>query len=224
MKRGLVIGLMLLSALTVYPQKDSTYTPEAIFVPETHWGIKLGASASRAYFDPEVEQDYLVGFVGGLVFRHISQKCLGIQIELNYLQAGWKEMLETPDSYSRSLNYVQIPFLSHFNLGQRKTRLILNIGPYVSYLLSEKEEVNLASGQEAEEYYGMDLNARVEYGISAGLGFSRYFSFGVLQIEGRVNHSLINLFKSNSEPFDYSLNQIGEISVSYLLGGKNAGK
>ncbi len=209
MKIFLIVAIVFFSVALANSQNT--------FTPETSFGVKLGGSISKVSFDPLIEQEYKSGILGGLVFRHISQKSLGIQIELNYLEAGWSENLEPPNEYSRRLNYIQLPFMSHFNIGGGKTRLFFNLGPYVSYLLSDSEKVNLISEEEIKEHYGKDLNAQLEYGICGGMGFSRYFSFGIFQIEGRVNQSLINIFKSNSEPFDGSLNQIGEISVSYLF-------
>lgn len=209
MKKVLIILIVLFSASVVYSQNT--------FVPETNFGIKAGGNISKILFDPVVEQDFQVGFVGGLVFRHISQKHLGIQIEFNFMQSGWSEILESPDTYSRRLNYLQLPFLSHFNFGGARTRIFFNIGPYVSYLLSEQEKMDLFSDEDIKEYYKVDINGNLGYGVSGGIGFSRRFQIGVFQIEGRINQSLTNIFKSDSEPFSGSLNQSGEIAFSYLF-------
>ncbi|QGY46352.1 outer membrane beta-barrel protein [Maribellus comscasis] len=209
MKKILVFTLLLFSASLMQAQND--------FVTETDWGIRLGGNVSRVSFDPVQEQTYNIGFHGGLVFRHISQKNLGIQIELNYMQGGWNETLANPNDYSRHLNYIQLPFLSHFNIGRGKTRVFFNIGPYVSYLLSESEKMDLISEEEVKEYYGTDIDNHLEYGVSGAFGLSRRSSVGIFQIEGRVSQSMINIFRSDSEPFSGSLNQIGEISLIYYL-------
>lgn len=209
MKKILIFLMVLFSAPIVYSQD--------IFLPKTNFGFKAGGNVSKILFEPVVEQDYALGFVGGLVFRHISQKNLGIQIELNFMQEGWSEILESPDTYSRKLNYIQLPFMSHFNFGGARTRIFFNLGPYVSYLLSEQEKMNLFSDEDIKDYYQIDINAKFGYGVSGGIGFSRSFSVGIVQIEGRINQSLINIFKSDSEPFTGSLNQSGEIAFSYLF-------
>ena len=194
---------------------------QSVFIPETNFGIKLGGNLSMVSFDPMVEQDLNYGFVGGLVFKHISQKSLGIQVELNYLQAGWSENLESPNSYSRRLNYIQLPAMTHIIFGKRKTRFLINLGSYFSYLVSDKETIDIIAEEEEQIYYGQDIEHQVDFGLCFGLGLSRNTSIGLIQIEGRVNFGLSSFFDySAATPFDKSSNQIAELTLSYLMDYK----
>ena len=71
------------------------------------------------------------------MFRLISEPHIGFQVELNYTQKGWKM-----DSvgYSRRINYVSIPIMTHINIGKKAIRFILNLGPEFAYQISEKEK------------------------------------------------------------------------------------
>ena len=198
---------------------------QSVFIPETNFGIKLGGNLSMVSFDPRVEQDLNFGFVGGLVFKHISQKSLGIQVELNYLQAGWSENLESTNNYSRRLNYIQVPAMTHINFGKRKTRFFINLGSYFSYLVSDIETIDLIAGEEEQIYYGTDIENQVDFGLCFGLGLSRNTSIGLFQIESRINYGLSSFFDYTADtPFDKSSNQIAELTLSYLMDYKRSGK
>lgn len=186
--------------------------------PTTNWGIKAGQNTSSVNFTPTVDQKINPGFVGGLSFKHLEQKNLGIQIELNYLQAGWNEDLDSNQHYSRQLNYLQIPFLSHLNFGNNSAMAFLNIGPYFSYLLSEKESIeDLKEGNE-EAYYGTKTTNNIDVGLSLGLGFFKNTSVGVFQIEGRGNLGLNNIYSETSEfSFGSSKNINAELTLSYFI-------
>ena len=68
---------------------------------EIYYGVNGGATAAKVNFDPSVDQNYISGYQGGLVFRYISAKSLGVQAELNYTQRGWSE---SDGLYARQLN------------------------------------------------------------------------------------------------------------------------
>jgi len=191
---------------------------QSAFIPETNLGIKLGGTISKVNFNPGVKQDLYPGFLGGLVFRHISQKSLGIQIEANYYQAGWSEKLDSPSSYSRRLNYIQLPLMTHVSLGKQKSRFFLNLGPYISVLLSDSEKIDLESESEYQDYYGIEIGGTGEFGLCFGLGFSKNTSIGIFQLEGRANYAMSNIFSNDQETsFTSSGNLSAEVALSYLL-------
>jgi len=194
-----------------------SYTQIA-FTPETNLGIKLGNTLSRVGFNPNIDQGLNLGYTGGFVFKHISQKSLGIQLELNYLQAGWSENLDSTNTYSRRLDYIQIPFMTHVCFGEGKTRFILNIGSYLSFLASDREKIGLINEEEEQIYYRQEIGNRIEFGLCLGLGLSRNTTIGLFQLEGRVNYSFSNIFNNTPEtPFKAAQNQIVELALSYFL-------
>lgn len=188
------------------------------FKPETHVGIKMGANMSSVRFDPTIDQNIKIGFIGGLSFKHIQEKNLGIQLELNFMQAGWDEKLETSKSYSRRLNYIQMPFMTHFNFGDKKSRFFINLGSYLSYLSFENEEIGNISKEEEKDYYQNEIANKMEFGLCMGLGFTRYTSLGIFQIEGRGNIGFSDIFDNNNESSITSAkNMMIEISLSYFI-------
>ena len=209
-RRTLVLFILLCTSLQAFNQK--------VFLPESYLGFKAGATISSVMFTPTVNQERNLGFVGGMVFKHFGQRNLGIQLEVNYLQAGWTESLESPDSYSRRLNYLQIPFMTHGNLGKRKTRVVINLGPYVSLLLSEKEKMKLENEDNMEDHYQTEIDNVGDFGLVFGLGLLRHSSIGTIQIEGRLNQGLSSIYETGFDTtFQYSRNQVIEVALYYMF-------
>lgn len=205
-----LITLFCFTQLAVYSQ----YT----FTPETNLGLKIGGTTSRVGFDPKIDQDLKFGFIGGLVFKHISQKGLGIQLEVNYLQVGWSEDLDSINIYSRRLDYIQVPFMTHACIGEGNVRFVLNAGPYLSFLVSDYERIDLLPAEEENIYYREDIEIPLEFGLCLGLGLAINTSIGIFQVEGRANLSLNNIFEENdATPFIVSQNQFAELTLSYLI-------
>ena len=81
-------------------------------------GVNGGINLNSVSFSPSVKQKNLMGINGGVTARYISEKYFsmicGAQIELNFSQHGWDEYYEDYPtlSYTRTMNYVEIPFLS----------------------------------------------------------------------------------------------------------------
>jgi len=204
--------ILTLVAVRIYSQNT--------FEPETHLGVKLGFNNSSLRFDPTVEQNFHPGFIGGISFKHIEQKSLGIQIELNFVQAGWGENLEDGADYSRRLNYMQLPVMTHVNFGNQ-TKFFLNIGPYVGYLLSENESTNNFSKADSNSYYGTEVQNRFDFGLAAGLGASKSTLIGQFQLEGRGTFGLTSLYEiDRKNGLASSQNLAVEISLTYFIDPK----
>ena len=210
MKKTILIITTLFLSLVVYTQN--------VFEPETYFGIKLGGNFSRIISEPSIKQKINTGLTSGVVFKHISQKSLGIQIELNYKQAGWNENLDSTNTYKRRLDVIPIPFIAHINLGNQKTRFLINLGSYLDYLLSEKEKINLLEDVEEKDYYGKKVNNKTGFGLCLGFGISLHSSIGLFQAESRISSSLNDIFKNTTgSHFSSSKNLNAELSLSYLI-------
>ena len=87
-------------------------------------GVNGGINLNSVSFSPSVKQKNLMGINGGVTARYISEKYFsmicGAQIELNFSQHGWDEYYEDYPtlSYTRTMNYVEIPFLAHLAFGK----------------------------------------------------------------------------------------------------------
>lgn len=210
MKKELVVLIILLSSLGIQAQ--------VVFIPQPTIGIKGGVNFSKVNFDPVVEQDITIGYTGGLVFKYFAQKNLGIQIELNYSQQGWTEKLDSTNIYSRQLNCITLPFMTHVELGKGSTKYLLNVGPTVSYVLSEKETIQLIDTSFSKTYYGSNTLNKSKFGICVGMGLVKTTSIGSFQAEIRYNHSLSDIFNNLTELSIRSCKQQTlEVTISYLI-------
>ncbi|PIF02651.1 MAG: hypothetical protein CR965_00365 [Paludibacter sp.] len=171
---------------------------------EIYLGTTFGSNISLVNFKPYVEQKPQLGYVGGLTFRYVNENHFGLQIEANYSQKGWKQK---DDKYVRQVNYLEIPFLSHFYLGNQN-RLIFNIGPKVSFLLNEKvlknEIVNpTLEHQTNKVYYPFG------YGVELGLGYNfKTRKVGVFQMELRGSYALSDIFSNDKKDYFDNSNYI----------------
>ncbi|WP_170866129.1 porin family protein [Pontibacter flavimaris] len=185
------------------------------FVPELSVGLKGGVNYSRFNFDPEIDQEFLQGYTAGVVLRHVAHPRVGIQVEVNYVERGWRALSDTGGSYTRNLNYLELPFLTHVTIGNRNTRFIINFGPYASYLLSGDEGNEQQGVDEEPDFQYRSLDSEFLYGLSMGLGMVQKTSFGSFQLEGRLTHSLNNVFERNLAAIS-SKSQSISITLSYL--------
>lgn len=185
----------------------------SVSVAQTHYkaniaiGGHAGVDLSRVTFTPSITQGFQPGFNAGLNFRYIEEKHFGFIIEANFDQRGWKESFEEdePFEYSRTVNYVTIPFLAHIYFGNRG-RFFINAGPSVSFTLGESTSTNFDAENVANVsgfplrttyQYNERVNQKVDYGISAGLGGE--FSVNkrnAIYLEARFYYGLGNMLKS----------------------------
>lgn len=172
------------------------------------FGLKGGVDLSRVFFTPSVRQSFNMGYNGGLTFRYIEENHFGLIVEANFEQRGWKEDFEEyPFEYSRTVNYIQIPFLAHIYFG-RRGRFFINAGPEIGFRIGESTHANFdymnlssvedfPSGLRTTYQYQLAAENKVDYGISAGLGGE--FSLNKrnsLYVEGRFYYGLGNVLKS----------------------------
>lgn len=199
---------------------------------QTHYESKIeigahgGANLSMVSFTPGITQGFLSGANAGINFRYMEENHFGFIVELNFEQRGWKEDFEKrPFSYSRTVNYLQLPFLAHIYFG-RRGRFFINAGPSVSVALGEStsSNFNYAYVGSVEGFpnrvtyqYGMRVENRFDYGISGGIGGE--FSINrhnALYLEARYYFGLGNMLRSGrTEHFRGSNPMSISISAGY---------
>lgn len=191
----------------------STFAQKAYYKPEMYIGLNGGMAASNVNFKPKVNQSFLMGYTGGLVFRQISQKSLGYQVELNYMQRGWQE---TEGGYARQLSFIELPFMTHFNFG-RKFRFFFNIGPKVGYLIAENVLQNSQETSTSVQHTTMIEN-KFDYGFAAGTGFYMNIKGQVFQLEARGNYSMSDIFSNaKRDYFDTSNPMYASVNFAWLM-------
>ena len=178
--------------------------------PEMYLGVNAGVTESQVAFTPTVGQRYLMGINGGLVFRYIAEKNVGMQAELNFSQRGWAEY---GGLYMRQLNYIELPFMTHIYMGKRN-RFFINLGPKISYLLSENVLLN-NSGTNAEQHI-TSVQHPFDYGLCGGIGILFGIGSNQLQLDTRFNFGLSDIY--NNSKLDYFSNSNNlNLSVNLAL-------
>ena len=147
-------------------------------------------------------------------------------MELNWEQRGWKESFdELPYSYSRTVNYLQLPFLAHIYFG-RRGKFFINAGPSVSLRLSESTNANFDTATVGSNpdfdnrityQYGLPVHQKVDYGISGGIGGE--FSINPrnsIYVDARFYFGLADVLKSGrTEPIRGSNAMTISASIGY---------
>ena len=183
---------------------------------EKYIGTSHGVTASGVGFNPTVEQDYLLGYNGGIVYRYIADTNVGVQAELNFAQQGWHE---TQNNFSRRLSYIELPFLTHIYLGD-KTRFIINIGPQVGLLIAEQklnEPENTTATRHTYQQTQTPQNT-FDYGFSAGIGLLFTAGRNIFQLETRAYYALGDVYSNNKRDyFSRSNNMKLSVNMVWLL-------
>ncbi len=210
-KRNDMLTRKLLIALLLFFSLCASAQPK-FFEPELYIGPNFGITGSMVMFNPTVSQSYLLGYNGGIVVRYNAEKNIGTQIELNYSQRGWKE---NNGLYARQLNYIEIPFMTHFFFG-RNTKFFFNIGPKISYLISEHTIINNA--QTLDLQHLTSVQNRIDYGLCSGFGLLFNIKKESIQLDARANYSLSDIFPSISgTDFKNSNNVNVSVNLAWLI-------
>lgn len=221
-RKTIILLAVVLAATGLVAQKNK-------FVPEWNIGVGFGPTFSSVGFTPNVSTKNELQYHGGIGVRYISENHLGIIAEINYSQQGWvQQFKENPEySHSHQLNYVEMPVLTHIYFGN-KVRFIFNLGPKISVLMSEKEDMSdalgdyLASGtypiQNPSYQYYRNAEKRFDYGIMAAMGLEFRSGIGNFALEGRYTFGLGNIYNSSkSDFFSKSSNSVLSVRLSYYV-------
>ncbi|RRB02620.1 porin family protein [Larkinella rosea] len=198
---------------------ESAYSGKGLSI-----GIRGGVNALLNEFNPGVEgteagqSETSPGFTGGLIINYGVGNVFSIQPEILYTRRSVKFAGEESGqkfSLKASFNAVEIPLLLKLSFG-RKTRFFVNAGPYVSYGLDGRAKF-VVDGQTIidEKQKLTSDDARLEYGVTGGLGVSIPAGPGSILIEGRYNYSLGN--NADPKPAEYVSQQVATFSVGYLF-------
>lgn len=204
------------------------------YSPNFAIGARGGVTMSRMSFSPEVHQKMAQGVTMGFAARYTEEKYFGLIAEVNFTQRGWDEDFvrdEAPEfTYRRTLNYVSIPLLTHIYFGSKKFRGFVNLGPEISFMLSNSINANFdytdyknipdfPQGYRTNEQLDKEVERKFDYGIAGGAGIElivkRRHS---IMLEGRYYFGLGNIFKdSKRDFFAASRNQSIEVTLKYMF-------
>lgn len=234
-----IISLLMLFPLSSLAQVGEHRSDLAI-------GVNGGYMLSNVGFVPKVNQTFHGGYTGGLSLRYVCEKYFNsicsIYAELNYAQMGWKEDIldredqpvineetQQAESFSRTLNYVQLPIFARLGWGreQKGVQFFFQAGPQLGYYLSDKVTKNFEldkrnSWKRANDEVHQDTMAvenKLDYGIAAGIGMEYSFpKLGHLMLEARYYYGLGNIYKDTKRDyFGKSNNSSIIVKLTYLF-------
>lgn len=190
-------------------------------------GAHGGMTMSEVMFKPTITQKFGLGKTAGVAFRYAEENHFGLIAEVNFVQRGWAEQFEElPYSYQRTLNYVEIPVMSHIYFG-RRGKFFFNAGPEVAYYLGDHISSNFdiydtaslpdfnSKGRRTEQLT-MEVSQKLDFGIVAGLGGE--FSINPrnsVSIEARLFYGIGNVMPSGRQDTFSTSNQL---SISITAG------
>ena len=217
-----IISLLMLFPLSSLAQVGEHRNDLAI-------GVNGGYMLSNVGFVPKVNQTFHGGYTGGLSLRYVCEKYFNsicsIYAELNYAQMGWKEDIldredqpvineetQQAESFSRTLNYVQLPIFARLGWGreQKGVQFFFQAGPQLGYYLSDKVTKNFEldkrnSWKRANDEVHQDTMAvenKLDYGIAAGIGMEYSFpKLGHFMLEARYYYGLGNIYKDTKRDY-----------------------
>lgn len=225
-KKGYIVAGLLLAAgvLPVSAQLQEQRRNFAL-------GVNGGVNLNSVSFQPTIKQNTMIGPAMGITARYISEKYFkmicGVQMEVNYSQRGWSEKIEdgTDNTYKRAMNYIEIPLLAHLAFGKDEgygARFIVNLGPQVGFLLSEKETKG-GNWDSSDRYvsnstYGKMAENKFDYGLVGGMGVELRTGIGNFVLEGRYYFGLSDFYgNSKSDPYSRSAHSYIGGRLTYLF-------
>ncbi|MBR3859168.1 MAG: PorT family protein [Bacteroidaceae bacterium] len=198
-------------------------------------GFNGGYNLSKVDFSPTIKQNLQPGLTGGFTVRYTTEKYFALicaaQLEVNFAQRGWNELIDdgSNNTYTRTTNYVEIPFFAHLGWGkeERGLQFFVNAGPQFGLFLDDEEHYGYSGEHPWDEshrpnniieQYGKEVENTLEYGIAGGLGMELKTGIGNFIIEGRYFFGLSDMFgNAKADPFGRSANTTITGKISYLI-------
>lgn len=194
-----VLALAALPVLRANGQIDST--------THTLLGVTGGPVLANVWFSPGAASEMIQSTGVALAFRHVTNHNLGIHVEAQYAQGGWSS-----EGYTRTFDMLQIPVQTHLSFGKGSFRPYILGGEILTFILRGEE-----SGAPSA-FDGVAPVYKVHIGIGGGVGILKHFPHGTLQVEGRGDYHLTNLFSDDHDvlPFTISNPWSVEVTIGYL--------
>ena len=220
--------LLLLSGATLVTQSQIVITTPY----EYAFGVSGGGAFSSVAFTPRVLQKMKPGITFGFTGLMNMGKNMGLQLELNYAQQGWKEKYEDENGkpirefhYDRLLNYIQLPFYTRvqFPLAGDHVRGYFIGGPQIGYMIDESTDENLHGATHGREstQHNMPVEKKFEWGLSGGFGIEIRTGIGRFLLEGRYLYSLGDVYNTRRKDyFSKASGQTITAKLSYLISIK----
>ncbi|MDR1402309.1 MAG: PorT family protein [Tannerellaceae bacterium] len=198
---------------------------QSAFKKELSMGGSFGMGVSTVSFVPKIQTKFLLGTHIGFTSRWITENHLGIILEVNYTQQGWDEKFEDKMlQYTRKIDIIEVPFLTHIYFGGKRMRFFINLGPKIGFVMNEKTVNNLPGDFEEtldsryRELHAKPVEKKFAWGIGGGPGVELKTGAGNFLLEGRYYYGLGDLFNNRKgDPFPQSSSQVIFGKLTYLI-------
>ena len=186
-------------------------------------GVRGGyATSSYSYQATASTRSTSVDGIGAptfaLVVEYFNSKNAGIELNLQQLTLGFRQVNGEDELNQTELTYLKMPLLASFFAG-RSGRFQLKFGPHLGYLLKAEDVTRAYSGASPPElptYGGASDNPnRFMYGITAGAGLSKLFGKSTIAGEVRFAYDFTNP-ESKDRIFDMNSTNL-EFTLAYLF-------
>ena len=196
---------------------------------QSEWaiGASAGVNFSSVSFRPQVLKNTLTGYNGGITARWITEKNLGLQLEINFKQQGWSEAIdETKEQiinpyYIRRMTYLDIPLFTHIYFGSDKARFFINLGPQIGCFIDETSSQNLNGAtviNRPNEQHTMPVEKKIEWGLGGGPGIELRSAVGYFLLEGRYYYALSDFYNTRrGDAFSKASSQVIAVKFTYLI-------
>jgi len=197
-----------------------------------HYEWAIGASGgigfARTSFSPRVSENLLFGLNGGITARWITEKNLGLQLEINLKQQGWSEDFSQIEDmpinnpvYKRRMTYIDIPLFTHIYFGGEKVRFFVNLGPQIGFFLHESTNENLNGyiiPNKPNAQHTLPVEKKIEWGLGGGPGLELRSGVGFFLLEGRYYYGLSDFYGTRQgDAFSKASNQLIGVKITYLI-------
>ncbi len=193
--------------LSLYLFVHTTTAINPLFNKELSFGLSQGVVSPSVNFSPMVSQSASIQYYTGIAFRYIAEPNVGIQAELNYSQRGWNEISHTEGSFSKQIDYLELPLLTHIFVGNNAVRFIVLAGPTLKYAIQEK---NISTYINSTNYQHItQIDNKFDYSLLGGIGLEiRTRKLGFFQLDVRYDFGISDIYNNRkSDYFSRSSNQ-----------------
>lgn len=184
-------------------------------------GSSVGMTFSSVKFVPKVDNEQFKGGSWGATIRYDHERGASLQMEINYTQSGWNEVFDEPNyTFSKQLNYLEVPLFTHLYFGSKRIRYFLNIGPKISFLLNDKIKDTSDSfpNNHINQQHILPIQNKVDWGLAGGPGIEIRTGIGYFTLDFRYYYAFGDIFHTKRKDFfGTAARQTLEGRISYLI-------
>lgn len=187
--------------------------------PKIALGFRGGGTSATGSFSPGISTQSVLTYGGGLVMQYFHEKSLGLQIEVNYDERGYKEVKQDTLLYQRDFSYVSVPSFMHLYMPIGNLHVFGFVGPEVSYLLNSGTTIfdEEAEEKQRENYLEKEPN-QFTIQLVGGGGLAYWSKIGLFQADVRFYTGLTDMLKRpNRISTESSFHRGFGISFSYMI-------